>query len=459
MAKKDRVPVKEQDPLERIKNFNEVSLGYSKKEAEMEARRCLQCKGKPCVKGCPVGIDVPAFVKMTGEGRFDLAIGKIREANPCPKITGRVCPQENQCEKECTLGKVGEPLAIGKLERFVADLERDGGRENANREEAGKKAAIVGSGPAGLMCAAELGKMGYSVTVFEALHEAGGVLTYGIPEFRLPKKVVKDEVERIKKLGVKLELDIVVGRTITIPELLGDFDAVFIGSGAGLPSFMGIPGENLNGTYSANEFLTRVNLMHANLEDFDTPIQIGKTVATIGAGNVAIDCARVALRLGAEKSYIIYRRSEEEAPARKEEIQHAKEEGVEFMFLTLPTSYIGDKNGDVSEIMCIKTKLEEPDSSGRRRAREIHGSEFSLKADTVIVAIGQRPNPLIPRTTPDMKTSRRGTIEVDDSDMTSIPGVFAGGDITTGAATVILAMQAGKKAAKAINEYLNKQKA
>ncbi len=456
-----RTPVREQDPKQRVKNFEEVSLGYSEEEARREAGRCLQCKTKPCVKGCPLGIDIPSFVKMAKDGDYESALEKIMEVNPFPRITGRVCPQEKQCEKECTLAKLGEPLNIGKLERFVAD--RGKGKLPKSPGKSKGKVAVIGSGPAGLTCATELVKKGRSVTVFEALHEAGGVLTYGIPEFRLPKKIVKEEVERMKKLGAKLEFDVAVGQTSALQELLEEFDVVFIASGAGLPSFMGIPGENLNDVYSANEFLTRVNLMGA-YKGFDTPIHVGKAVATIGAGNVAIDCARTALRLGAEKSYIIYRRSEEEAPARKEEISHAKEEGVEFMFMVLPVRIMGDEKGSVKGIECLKTGFTEPDSSGRKKTSPISGSEFSLEIDTVIVAIGQKPNPLIPRTTPELKTSREGIIIVDENGLTSIPAVFAGGDITTGAATVILAMQAGKNAAKAIDTYLteklreNKQK-
>ena len=464
MAKKfleKKIPMPEQPPKERIKNFDEVALGYTVEMAVEEAKRCLQCKPKEgqkiCVDGCPVGVNIPAFIKCIRDGNFDEAIRIIKEKNNLPAICGRVCPYERQCEMFCTLGKKFEPVAIGRLERFAADWELSKGVKIPEKSQPnGKKVAVVGSGPAGLTVAADLAKLGYEVTIFEALHKPGGVLVYGIPEFRLPKRIVEAEVEYIKKLGVNIVCDVVVGKTVTVDELLEEFDAVFIGTGAGLPNWMNIPGENLNGVYSANEFLTRVNLMKAYLfPEYDTPIKIGKKVATIGGGNVAMDCARTALRLGAEESYIVYRRSEEEMPARLEEIERAKEEGVIFKLLTLPVRFIGDEKGWVKQMECVKMKLGEPDSSGRRKPIPIPGSEFLMDVDTVIVAIGQSPNPLIPKTTPDLKTGRKGEILVDEKQKTSKARVFAGGDITTGDATVIAAMGAGKRAAQAIHEFLS----
>ena len=457
-----KVPMPEQPPKERIKNFDEVALGYTAEMAMEEAKRCLQCKPKEgqkiCVDGCPVGINIPAFIKRIREGDFEGAIRIIKEKNNLPAICGRVCPYERQCEMYCTLGKKFEPVAIGRLERFAADWELSQGVKVPEKAPPnGKKVAVIGSGPAGLTAAADLAKLSYEVTVFEALHKPGGVLIYGIPEFRLPKRIVEAEVEYVKKLGVNIVCDVVVGKTVTIEELLKEYDAIFVGTGAGLPNWLRIPGENLNGIYSANEFLTRVNLMKAYLfPEYDTPIRIGKRVATIGGGNVAMDCARTALRLGAEESYIVYRRSEEEMPARIEEIERAKEEGVIFKLLTQPIRFIGDEKGWVKQMECIKMKLSEPDESGRRRPVPISGSEFLMDVDTVIIAIGQSPNPLIPKTTPNLKTGRKGEIIVDEKQRTSIEKIFAGGDITTGDATVIAAMGAGKKAAQAIHEFLSK---
>jgi glutamate synthase (NADPH/NADH) small chain len=457
-----KVPMPEQPPKERIKNFDEVALGYTAEMAMEEAKRCLQCKPKEgqkiCVDGCPVGINIPAFIKRIREGDFEGAIRIIKEKNNLPAICGRVCPYERQCEMYCTLGKKFEPVAIGRLERFAADWELSQGVKVPEKAPPnGKKVAVIGSGPAGLTAAADLAKLGYEVTVFEALHKPGGVLIYGIPEFRLPKRIVEAEVEYVKKLGVNIVCDVVVGKTVTIEELLKEYDAIFVGTGAGLPNWLRIPGENLNGIYSANEFLTRVNLMKAYLfPEYDTPIRIGKRVATIGGGNVAMDCARTALRLGAEESYIVYRRSEEEMPARIEEIERAKEEGVIFKLLTQPIRFIGDEKGWVKQMECIKMKLSEPDESGRRRPVPISGSEFLMDVDTVIIAIGQSPNPLIPKTTPNLKTGRKGEIIVDEKQRTSIEKIFAGGDITTGDATVIAAMGAGKKAAQAIHDFLSK---
>ena len=463
-VKKEKHPMPEQDPRERTKNFKEVPLGYSAEVAIAEAKRCLECKPKEgqkiCTDRCPVDVDIPGFIRCIKEGRFDDAIRIVKEKNSLPAICGRVCPYEDQCEGLCTLGKKFEPVAIGRLERFVADYEREKGFEiPAKPERKGKGVAVVGSGPAGLTVAADLAKLGYDVTIFEALHPPGGVLMYGIPEFRLPKKIVEAEVGYVRALGVTIETDVVVGKTISVDELLEEFDAVFIGTGAGLPNFMNIPGENLNGIYSANEFLTRINLMKAyEFPKYDTPIWIGKRVATIGAGNVSMDCARNALRLGAEESYIVYRRSEAEMPARKEEIEHAKEEGVKFELLTAPTRYIGDEEGWVKQMECIRFELGEPDASGRRRPVPIKGSEFLMDIDTVVVAIGQSPNPLVPEMTPGLKTTKWGTIEVDENGRTSLERVWAGGDVTTGDATVILAMGAGRRAAKDIDEYLKKRR-
>jgi len=459
-VKKEKHKMPEQPPEERIHNFNEVPLGYPPEIAIEEAKRCLQCKNRPCTKGCPVEIDIPEFIKKIAEGEFDKAVEILKVKTNLPGVCGRVCPYENQCEGECTLLKIGEPVAIGRLERFLADWERKKGVKSLKPPKpTGKKIAVIGSGPAGLTCAGDLAKMGHSVTIFEALHAPGGVLMYGIPEFRLPKEIVKAEVDYISKLGVKIEYDVVVGKTITVDELMEEYDAVFIGTGAGLPRFLNIPGENFNGVYSANEFLTRVNMMKAYLfPKYDTPIKIGKIVATFGAGNVAMDCARTALRLGAKKSLIIYRRSEKEMPARAEEINHAKEEGVEFKLLTNPVEFIGDEKGVLKAVKCIKMKLGEPDESGRCRPVPIENSEFTIDIDTALIAIGQRPNPLIPQTMKNLKIGKHGNIETDESGRTNIPGIFAGGDIATGAATVILAMGAGKRAARAINEYLNSKK-
>ena len=453
-----KVPMREQPPEERIKNFNEVPLGYTPEEAIQEAKRCLQCKEPPCVKGCPVEIDIPGFIKAIAEGDFKRAIHILKEKNSLPAICGRVCPQEDQCEKLCTLSKIGEPVAIGRLERFAADWEAEQGDVEIPEipPPTGKRVAVVGSGPAGLTVASDLAKMGHEVVIFEALHKPGGVLMYGIPEFRLPKRIVEREVDYVKKLGVKIITSFVVGKTKTVDELLQEYDAVFIGTGAGLPWFMGIPGENYNGIYSANEYLTRVNLMKAYLfPEYDTPVVRGERVAVIGGGNVAMDAARTALRLGAKKSMIIYRRSRKEMPARIEEIQRAEEEGVEFHFLTLPVRYHADENGWVKEMECIRMRLGEPDSSGRRRPIPIEGSNFRIPVDVVVVAIGQSPNPLIPNTTHGLEVGKHGNVITDPlTGKTSRKGVFAGGDIATGAATVILAMGAARVAARAIDEYL-----
>jgi len=453
-----KVPMREQPPEERIKNFNEVPLGYTPEEAIQEAKRCLQCKEPPCVKGCPVEIDIPGFIKAIAEGDFKRAIHILKEKNSLPAICGRVCPQEDQCEKLCTLSKLGEPVAIGRLERFAADWEAEQGDVEIPEipPPTGKRVAVVGSGPAGLTVASDLAKMGHEVVIFEALHKPGGVLMYGIPEFRLPKRIVEREVDYVKKLGVKIITSFVVGKTKTVDELLQEYDAVFIGTGAGLPWFMGIPGENYNGIYSANEYLTRVNLMKAYLfPEYDTPVVRGERVAVIGGGNVAMDAARTGLRLGAKKSMIIYRRSRKEMPARIEEIQRAEEEGVEFHFLTLPVRYHADENGWVKEMECIRMRLGEPDSSGRRRPIPIEGSNFRIPVDVVVVAIGQSPNPLIPNTTHGLEVGKHGNVITDPlTGKTSRKGVFAGGDIATGAATVILAMGAARVAARAIDEYL-----
>ncbi|MDO8886460.1 NADPH-dependent glutamate synthase [Candidatus Oleimmundimicrobium sp.] len=454
----NRVSGKEQSPKERVLNFNEVALGYTCEQAIAEASRCLQCKTAPCIQGCPVGIDIPSFIKLIKDGSFKEAINKIKEKNCLPAVCGRVCPQENQCEKLCTLGRKGEPVAIGRLEKFVADYERESGEIflPGKKKFTGKKVAIVGSGPAGLTCAGDLAKFGHKVTIFESFHKPGGVLIYGIPEFRLPKAVVESEINYVKKLGVEIKTNMVVGKTITIDELfLEGYDAVFIGTGAGLPRFLNVPGENLNGIYSANEFLTRVNLMKAYLfPEYDTPVKKGKNVVVVGGGNVAIDSARTARRLGAKNVYLLYRRTEEEMPARKEEVQHAKEEGVNFRTLATPKQFIGDE-GWLSAVKCVETKLGESDESGRKKPVIKKNSEFLLTADVVIVAIGTRANPLLLKETPDLKLNERGYIAADENGATGIKGVFAGGDIITGSATVILAMGAGRKAATAINDYLS----
>ena len=451
-----RVAVREQDAKLRATNFEEVCYGYNEEEAILEASRCLNCKNPRCVPACPVGIQIPQFIERLLAGDKARAASVIGEDSSLPSICGRVCPQESQCEGSCILGIKGEPVAIGKLERFVGDWQLENGRPEVEIKKNGHKVAIVGSGPSGLACASDLAKMGYEVTIFEALHEAGGVLVYGIPEFRLPKeRVVKREIESVMALGVKIETDVVVGRTITIDSLLDEegFDAVFIGSGAGLPRFMGIEGENLNGVLSANEFLTRANLMHAYDEEYDTPIYVGRKVVVVGGGNVAMDAVRTAKRLGAEAT-IVYRRSEKELPARVEEVHHAKEEGIEFKMLTNPTAILGDEKGWVRAINCIAMELGEPDESGRRSPVEVAGSDFEIECDVVIMALGTSPNPLIASTTAALETNRRGCIVADEWGATSREGVFAGGDTVTGAATVILAMGAGRKAAKAIDEYI-----
>lgn len=457
---KKAVPIPKQKPEERRRNFNEVALGYSEEQALAEANRCLQCPKPQCIQGCPVEIEIPAFIKLIREGKFEEAVKKLKEKNSLPAICGRVCPQEEQCQKFCVVGKVGEPVSIGRLERFVADWERAKGvKVSDNPSSTGKKVAIIGAGPAGLTCAADLAKLGHKVVIFEALHLPGGVLVYGIPEFRLPKSIVRAEVDYIEKLGAELKLGYLIGRTYTIPELLKKkgFDAVFIGTGAGLPAFMGVPGENLGGIYSANEFLIRVNLMKSYaFPAYDTPIRIGKHVVVIGGGNVAMDSARSALRLGAEEVCIVYRRSREELPARKEEIENAEEEGIICKFLAAPTKFIGDEKGWVKAMECICMELGPPDESGRRRPVPVKGSEFIMDVDTVIVAIGRTPNPIIQSTTAGLEVTKWGTIVTDENGKTSLEGVYAGGDIVTGEATVISAMGAGKKAAKAIHEHLMK---
>ena len=461
MANKiSRVAVREQDAKVRATNFEEVCYGYNVEEAMLEATRCLDCKNPRCVAACPVGIQIPRFIERLREGDMSGAAEVIGQDSSLPSICGRVCPQETQCEGACILGIKGEAVAIGKLERFVGDWQLENGRPMVEVTKNGHKVAIVGSGPAGLACASDLAKMGYDVTIFEALHEAGGVLVYGIPEFRLPKeRIVKREIESVKALGVKIETDVIVGRTITIDSLLDEegFDAVFVGSGAGLPRFMGIEGENLNGVLSANEFLTRANLMHAYDEEYDTPIYVGRKVVVVGGGNVAMDAVRTAKRLGAEAS-IVYRRSEKELPARVEEVHHAKEEGIDFQMLTNPTKVLGDEKGWVKAIECIRMELGEPDESGRRSPVEVAGSEFEIECDVVVMALGTSPNPLIASTTKALETNRRGCIVADEWGATSRKGIFAGGDTVTGAATVILAMGAGRKAAQAIDAYIKEQK-
>lgn len=450
-------PMPSQDPLVRNKNFQEVALGYDEATAVEEAKRCLGCKNKPCVAGCPVAVDIPAFVVLVAEGKFEEAYEVISRTSSLPAVCGRVCPQETQCEGKCTRGIKGEPVGIGRLERFVADWHM------AHSDAApvcpvrnGHKVAVVGSGPAGLTCAGDLAKMGYDVTVFEALHMAGGVLVYGIPEFRLPKEIVRREVEGLKHIGVKIETDAVIGRVLTIEELKEEygFEAVFLGTGAGLPKFMGIKGEGARGVFSANEYLTRTNLMKAYEEDSETPILCARKVAVVGGGNVAMDAARCAKRLGADEVYIVYRRSEAELPARREEVEHAKEEEIVFKLLTNPVEIVTDAEDNVVGLKCIRMTLGEPDASGRRRPVELAGSEFTMEVDCVIMALGTSPNPLIKATTAGLETQRRGEIVADENGKTSLEGVYAGGDAVTGAATVILAMGAGKTAAKAIDEYL-----
>ncbi|MFH1889116.1 MAG: NADPH-dependent glutamate synthase [Candidatus Omnitrophota bacterium] len=459
-----RNKVPQQPAKERIKNFFEVALGFSKEEAEAEAGRCLQCKDSPCAKGCPVEIDIPVFIKLVKEGKRKEALEKIKEKNNLPAICGRVCPQEEQCEVLCILNKKKVPINIGALERYAADYElgvksrEPGAKLQTPNSKLQTKIAVVGSGPAGLTCAADLVKMGYDVTLFESLHLAGGVLMYGIPEFRLPKKIVQGEVEYITGLGVRVNTDTLIGNTYSIEDLFKDgFKAIFVATGAGLPQFLGIPGENLDRVYSANEFLTRVNLMKAyKFPEYATPVNIGERVAVIGGGNVAFDCARVTLRLGKQVT-LVYRRTENEMPARREEIENTKDEGIPFKVLTQPVRIADDGKGFVAGLECIQMELGEPDESGRRRPVPIKDSNFVLDVDTVIVAIGQNPNPLLPKVTPDLKTNKEGTIRVDGNFMTSISGVFAGGDIITGADTVISAMGAGKKAAAAIDKYIKGQ--
>jgi len=453
-------PMPSQAPEIRNQNFLEVALGYTPEQAMDEAKRCLQCKHRPCVSGCPVRIDIPGFIKEVAEGNFEAAYQVIAKSSALPAVCGRVCPQESQCECKCVRGIKGEPVAIGRLERFVADYHNEHATQLPEKPVSnGHKVAVIGSGPSGLTCAGDLAKKGYEVTVFEALHLAGGVLVYGIPEFRLPKSIVQKEIDTLIALGVKVETNVVIGRTITIDELMQEygFEAVFIGSGAGLPNFMNIPGENLKGVYSANEFLTRINLMKAYLPDCDTPIQHGKKVAVVGGGNVAMDAARCAKRLGADVT-IIYRRTEAELPARREEVEHAMEEGIIFKFLTNPLEILGNDQGWVAGARCQEMALGEPDSSGRRRPVAVEGSEFDIELDCVIMALGTSPNPLIKSTTEGLETERWGGIIVnEETGLTSRQGVYAGGDAVTGAATVILAMGAGKTAAAAMDEYLQKK--
>lgn len=455
---KTKYPMPEQPPGERIKNYDEVPLGYTSEQAIAEAQRCLQCAHPKCMAGCPVGINIPGFLQLVAEGDFRGAINLIKETNALPAVTGRVCPQEEQCEGVCVMCKRFESVGIGRLERFVADWEAAQGPAPIPElpPPTGKKVAVVGSGPAGITVAADLAKLGHHVTIFEALHEPGGVLVYGIPEFRLPKAIVQREIEYVCHLGVKLVKDFVVGTAATVDELMEEYDAVFLGTGAGLPWFLNIPGENLNGVYSANEYLTRANLMKAyRFPEYDTPIARGRRVATIGGGNVAMDSARTALRLGAEESLIVYRRSREEMPCREEEIHHAEQEGVKLNLLLTPVAFYGDENNWVTEIECLKNELGPPDASGRRRPVAIEGSNFRIPVDIVVIAIGQSPNPMIPKTTNGLDTGRWGNIIVEDDTMkTSKKGVFAGGDVATGGATVILAMGQARIASKAIDEYL-----
>jgi glutamate synthase (NADPH/NADH) small chain len=459
--KKEAIEMPKQAPKERVKNFSEVALGYDEAQALEEANRCLQCVKPQCVSGCPVEVPIPEFIKCLREGKYAEGITTIKTKNALPAVCGRVCPQEEQCQVKCVLGKIGEPVSIGRLERYLADWEREHGFQLPEKPKpTGKKVAVVGAGPAGLTAAADLIKRGHEVTMFEALHLPGGVLIYGIPEFRLPKDIVRNEVDYIQKLGVDLRLGNLIGRIHTIPELMkSGFDAVFIGSGAGLPMFMGLPGENLGGIYSANEFLIRVNLMKGyRFPEYDTPLRLGKHVVVIGGGNVAMDCSRCSMRLGAEVC-LLYRRSRDELPARQEEIENAEEEGLICKFLAAPLKFIGDEKGWVKAMECQAMELGPPDASGRRRPVPVKGSEFTMEVDTVIIAIGQTPNPIIQRTTDGLVADqRRGTITVDENGKTSLEGVYAGGDVATGAATVISAMGMGKKAAKAIHEYLMNKK-
>lgn len=455
-----RTPMPCQEPNVRNKNFNEVALGYSEADAITEAKRCLNCKHRPCVSACPVNIKIPDFIKKVAEGDFSAAYEIIHEDSSLPAVCGRVCPQENQCEGKCVRGIKGESVAIGRLERFVADWNLKNRNNTIKKtEKNGKRVAVIGAGPSGLTCAGDLAKRGYEVTVFEAFHTAGGVLVYGIPEFRLPKSIVAAEVENLKALGVEIMTDMVIGKVLSVDEIIEmGFEAVFIGSGAGLPQFLGIPGEDSVGVYSANEFLTRINLMKAYLDDYDTPIHKAKRVAVCGGGNVAMDAARSAKRLGAEKVYIIYRRSLDEMPARKEEVEHAMEEGIEFKLLTNPKMIIAGDSGEVEKIECVEMELGEPDSTGRRRPIEKADSEFTLSVDSVIIAIGTSPNPLIRTTTTGLEANSKGCLVVDENFATTKKGVYAGGDAVTGAATVILAMGAGKEAAASIDDYLKSKK-
>jgi glutamate synthase (NADPH/NADH) small chain len=458
-----REPMPKQEAKERVKNFNEVALGYTEEQARKEAARCIECPNPLCVKGCPVDINIPEFIKLIVEGKYTEAANKIKEDDILPRMTGRVCPQEDQCEAQCVLGLKGNPIAIGRLERFVSDYEVSNSEIQVPtiQEKKNKKIAVVGSGPAGLTVAADCARMGYEVKIFEALHKPGGVLAYGIPEFRLPKEIVGREVETLKKMGVELECNVIIGKTITIEQLFEEgYEAIFLGVGAGLPRFLGVKGENLLGIYSANEFLTRVNLMKAyKFPEYDTPISIGKKVAVVGGGNVAMDSARSAVRLGAEEVHIIYRRSRQEMPARNEEIENAEEEGVIFDLLVNPLEFIGDENGWVKSIKMIKMELGEPDDSGRRRPVPIPVSEFTCDVDTVVVAIGQKANPILLDATPEIKRNKWGYIDIDpETGKTSMKGVFAGGDIVTGEATVIAAMGAGRKSARAIDEYIKNGK-
>ena len=452
-----KLPMPEQDPKVRARNFEEVSYGYTEEMAVEEAQRCLHCKHMPCVSGCPVNVQIPKFIQLIAEHKFADACAAIKETSALPAVCGRVCPQETQCEAKCVRGIKGEPVAIGRLERFAADWDMKNGKNEVVKPESnGHKVAVIGAGPAGLTCAGDLAKKGYEVTIFEAFHKAGGVLVYGIPEFRLPKAIVQKEVEGLEKMGVKVMTDMVIGKVLSIDELMDDmgFEAVFIGSGAGLPMFMGIEGEDLVGVSSANEFLTRINLMKAYRDDYDTPIRKGKNVAVVGGGNVAMDAARSAMRLGAEHVYIIYRRSEAELPARREEVHHAKEEGIEFVLLTNPVKIHGDENANVKSIECIKMELGEPDASGRRRPIPVEGSNFEIPVDTVIMSLGTSPNPLIRTTTEGLEANKKGCLVADEHMATTREGVYAGGDAVTGAATVILAMGAGKTAAASIDEYI-----
>lgn len=457
IEKKPRNLIPEQDPAVRAHNFNEVTVGFDINLARDEASRCLRCAAAPCMKGCPVGVRIPEFLAKVREGKIEEAGEIIKSTNSLPSVCGRVCPQENQCEKMCVRARIDGAVSIGGVERFVGDYMLSVPAKSAAPKSIGKRVAVVGSGPSGLTCASQLAAAGVEVTVYEAFHKTGGVLVYGIPEFRLPKSLVGKEVDKIAEQGVKFVTNAVIGKTITVPELLAEYDAVFIGSGAGLPMFMGIPGENLNGVFSANEFLTRVNLMGAYRENAITPVQKGRRVAVVGAGNVAMDAARTALRLGAESVTVVYRRGREEMPARGEEIRHAEQEGIRFELLTNPVEMLGE-DGKVNALKCIRMELGEPDASGRRSPKPIEGSEFILPADTVIVSLGTSPNPLIKDSFPELKTERKGVLVVDDDMMTSVDGVYAGGDAVTGAATVILAMGAGRKAAKAILDRFNGEK-